>query len=1414
MKKSFRTLLIALVAALALLSVFVLTACKGNESEPEPEQYTVTVQSAEHGTISATPTTAVKGTVITVTATPDNGYELATLTANGADIKSKKQFTMPSADVTVAGTFTKKEEKPDGPPQEDDDDDAAYTVSVNGLTQVDLDIDDTATLQWYVYKNSTTKVYKECEVVAANNNVTVGEIAYDSESGLYSASVTPNAKGTTVVTVRLKSDNLIRSNVTYNVTDSIFNQRLYSGASFAHVGDEENPYITLTEGAQAAVIVKEASTQFVFKFTLGMGASTVVPTSQSFGIASCLTPGGVLNSNSLWFGLEGTGAVGVYDAYIREFFDGWGSAHTDAHKANGYSNLATGNTDVEFVLVRDGSDYYYSIGGYYEKFSMAESHAEVQTYAGIYSQTVGLTITDFSYTSDEDDVADAIDEYYTERGVAAVVIQDTYSMTELVKGEEVTLSAIVLPARAAADATLEWELDKDEMTAGQEGTTITNEGKLTLADDAAGYVTVICKVAESDVSQSFRIEILQEPLLDSNDYITVKGGVILNDGETDHWSITFPTTRSDRNGISPTGTGYEDMYAETAYMAVLNGTYHYDYTLSFKFKNYTNKSTTPKFQVSLGAQYNNFYLVYNAGHFRFETRTRGTQADNWTRDSWFNTEWIEFNPIAEHSVEIAITDRGVYVVKLDGEVQTFYSEIDSVGKTNPTTLVRSALDVYDSNLPIKFATYGCALTVSDIKVENGKHETSYHNFYSPNQSYELSDDETSFTMISHPFSMAGGGWGVGSYGGFKDYKVYYTKTLDTNGYSIEYTAHFSGGMNDGKFAMRVGSGGNGYQIHVCNDILRGSGYSIEMAYDNNDSIGNFSGGTPIELTNNTVTIRVEVKNNKLRLIANNKQIREVNYATSNIVDQSEVAFYVFTQNDANNGVEIQVTDVTITGSDFTAKDTYELRNTAGSVNINIDYAENNPVAIPVAVYRNGALYGDALPEDYELEYVFDSWDEDMFVWDEEDHTICGSDSVEENHSYEATVTVMLKQNGVVIEEITYNVTVSRKATSNDVLTVKGGAVLNYTDDPNKDWSISFPESQNTQNGIASETRYEDAAYGANFKNTIIGSFAIEFTVSNYKVSGQEFPKLMISLGGTHNQFYVVYKPDNGFRIEAVAPRINRNLGYWEDDGWLTSAWVSDYDPLAENTFKIACVSGVYHVYRLVSEAWQEIIMGENGDFGSHTMGRNNHDYMTEQNVRMATNTGVSCDVSGIKLTCDGLGYFYHTTEPNITVNSADSVTLRADNKGWNSSDFGNGGHQNIVEYLSNKLGSNATLELDVTVPTANDAKFAVVLGGVSFYIENKMLSNGKLQLTGGNSWDTFSSININTEVSLHIKAVRSGAGITFTITAGSDDLKMEHTWDNVLGGDDATIRFFVFNENGDDANDIYTISGITVSNNA
>lgn len=82
------------------------------ESAGPAQNYTITVNSSENGTVTASATEATAGTEITLTATPATGYVLDALTvldaSNNSVTVSSNKFTMPESNVTVSATFIKE----------------------------------------------------------------------------------------------------------------------------------------------------------------------------------------------------------------------------------------------------------------------------------------------------------------------------------------------------------------------------------------------------------------------------------------------------------------------------------------------------------------------------------------------------------------------------------------------------------------------------------------------------------------------------------------------------------------------------------------------------------------------------------------------------------------------------------------------------------------------------------------------------------------------------------------------------------------------------------------------------------------------------------------------------------------------------------------------------------------------------------------------------------------------------------------------------------------------------------------------------------------------------------------------------------------------------------------------------------
>ena len=86
-----------------------------------PTRYAITTSDAENGTVTVSPSRAARGTTVTITVTPDEGYELErlrVLDSRDGEIAltdegdGKYTFTMPAGRVTVAASFVERAPEP------------------------------------------------------------------------------------------------------------------------------------------------------------------------------------------------------------------------------------------------------------------------------------------------------------------------------------------------------------------------------------------------------------------------------------------------------------------------------------------------------------------------------------------------------------------------------------------------------------------------------------------------------------------------------------------------------------------------------------------------------------------------------------------------------------------------------------------------------------------------------------------------------------------------------------------------------------------------------------------------------------------------------------------------------------------------------------------------------------------------------------------------------------------------------------------------------------------------------------------------------------------------------------------------------------------------------------------------------
>lgn len=80
-----------------------------NKTEEPAKSFAVTISDTKNGTVNVDKTSAKEGETVTITAAPDKGYQLDSLTvktASGKDVTiTDGKFTMPAEDVTLAATF-------------------------------------------------------------------------------------------------------------------------------------------------------------------------------------------------------------------------------------------------------------------------------------------------------------------------------------------------------------------------------------------------------------------------------------------------------------------------------------------------------------------------------------------------------------------------------------------------------------------------------------------------------------------------------------------------------------------------------------------------------------------------------------------------------------------------------------------------------------------------------------------------------------------------------------------------------------------------------------------------------------------------------------------------------------------------------------------------------------------------------------------------------------------------------------------------------------------------------------------------------------------------------------------------------------------------------------------------------------
>ena len=155
----------------------------GGSSSSSGSSYAVSVPNTKNGDVTVSPETAKKGDTVTITVTPDKGYELDTIAvkdANGNTVKltdkgnGKYTFTMPGSKVTVSAEFVEEQ-------------------AASIFADVPADAYYAKAVEWAVKKGITNG--KTDALFGANNPCTRGQIV----TFLWRAAGSPAPKGTAKV---------------------------------------------------------------------------------------------------------------------------------------------------------------------------------------------------------------------------------------------------------------------------------------------------------------------------------------------------------------------------------------------------------------------------------------------------------------------------------------------------------------------------------------------------------------------------------------------------------------------------------------------------------------------------------------------------------------------------------------------------------------------------------------------------------------------------------------------------------------------------------------------------------------------------------------------------------------------------------------------------------------------------------------------------------------------------------------------------------------------------------------------------------------------------------------------------------------------------------------------------------------
>ena len=240
--------------------------------EDTPTEHTVTVTSGGNGTASASPSKAVAGAEITLSATPDKGYHLKEWQVESPTglVITNNKFTMPDSNVEVKAIFEE-----DAPPAPTDPakpsisvtgaytyNGSVHTATVSGYDPATMDISgNTATDagDYTVRVTSKTGKWADGSTDAVTAAWSIGKATQEAPIGLNGVAPTTEGGSDGKITgVDATMEHRAESEITYTACTGIEIENLSAGNYFVRYAEDHNHFaspdaeVTVGEGASLA----------------------------------------------------------------------------------------------------------------------------------------------------------------------------------------------------------------------------------------------------------------------------------------------------------------------------------------------------------------------------------------------------------------------------------------------------------------------------------------------------------------------------------------------------------------------------------------------------------------------------------------------------------------------------------------------------------------------------------------------------------------------------------------------------------------------------------------------------------------------------------------------------------------------------------------------------------------------------------------------------------------------------------------------------------------------------------------------------------------------------------------------------------------------------------------------------------